>query len=97
MMPADLPELPKTLETHFEKTPGINSLRDLPPVYASQTPYMWYRTSTGKSAVYKAPILPRQYLRQVVVSELGANHQWDWRIEPYMDNIVRFVDRIRTK
>jgi len=94
LIPAHLPDLPKKLETQFEKIPTIKLLSDLLVLQASQTPYIWYRTSIGASATYKAPILPRQYMRQVIAAELGGGYEWDWRREPYMDNIRNLVDKI---
>lgn len=94
LLPTDLPDLPPILETSFQTIHGLTRLTDLRPLHTSQTPYIYYRTSRGLASVYEAPILPRQYLRQVLAALLHEPATWDWHTNPRTDRIDAFLKRL---
>ena len=55
--------------------------------------YLWYRSTKSNYTLIVDSVLPSQYFRQLVCAELGLD-KWDWREEPYYDNIRETVNRM---
>lgn len=76
----------------FEWIPGLSDIRQALP---ADEPYVYYETPSRECYVFRAPQLPRQYLRQVLASLRGCPHAWDWRRTPCLETIDRFVAKVR--
>ncbi len=95
LFPVNLSKLPLVLEREFEEIAEIGSLKDLMGVHEQKVPYLYIASQELGHHAYAAPILPRQYLRQVMASEIGVPEQWDWREHPFIQNITDFVDKVQ--
>ena len=96
IFPVNFPFVPKVLCNNFEYSGPINSMQDLRKFNIEQIPYIYYVTSEGAPYVFKAEILPRQYMRQVVATECGLSQDWDWREKNFAYNIKSFVSKVKS-
>ena len=56
--------------------------------------YIWKRCVRGAYHLYEFENLESQYVRKIYAEGLGIS-QWDWRIEPYWENIEKTLMRAR--
>lgn len=97
LFPVNLSKLPLVFERKLEEIAEIGSLKDLMRLHEQRLPYLYIASQELGHHAYAAPILPRQYLRQVMAGELGVPEQWDWREHPLIQNITDFVDKARNR
>jgi len=82
------------LSRNFRKHRPIVSLKELKHFNREKIPYIYYEVSSGIGNVFEVDILPRQYMRQVIAAEFGIRDAWDWRKEPFDENIKLFVTKM---
>jgi diadenosine tetraphosphate (Ap4A) HIT family hydrolase len=58
-------------------------------------PYLWLRTSTGKMWMCDAPHALSQYIRRILVDQLGRPGEWDWAVFPGVDYLRSTMERFR--
>jgi hypothetical protein len=97
IFPLTMPTLPLTILRVFTDVRLIEGLEDLIRINEQGTPYIYYQTSSGTQYVISAPVLPRQYMRQVLATELGCPHDWNWQTKPFLDRIHTFVSKAAGK
>jgi diadenosine tetraphosphate (Ap4A) HIT family hydrolase len=94
ILPIEIPGIPDILRRKFEKhtIDSIDALRDF---NQKKVPYIYCMDNSGCHHVFEAPILARQYLRQVFAQESGKPYDWDWREKQFIENISSFVQKIQ--
>jgi hypothetical protein len=92
-----LPDVPLILLQNFKDDVQVKSIKDLANFNQDKIPYIYYETSNNIKNVFEAPILPRQYMRQVVAKEIGCCRDWDWREKPFLESIKVFVSKVRSR
>ena len=95
IIPTDLQRVPLILTEKFVSHGQLQTLKDLILFSQKQIPYIYCEFVPGKHNVYEVPVLPRQYLRQVVATECGYANDWDWREKPFLENIITFVGKTK--
>ena len=58
------------------------------PQFRNQ-PYLFLQTNEGRRFVYNAGIVPSQYVRRIVTTELGMPERWHWREYLGLDELKR--------
>jgi diadenosine tetraphosphate (Ap4A) HIT family hydrolase len=51
-------------------------------VIERKRPYLWLRTATGRMWTCDAPNALSQYVRRILVDQLGRPGEWDWAVFP---------------
>lgn len=96
IFPVNLTHIPQILIDNFTNHRSVSSLEDLVQMNREKVPYIYYSTGPGNHEVFEAPILPRQYMRQVLAAELNLGHVWDWREYPFEENVAMFVLKVES-
>ena len=94
VLPIDCAELPSIVRKAFPNLRSIRALAELKALQDRKIPYVYYETSCEKRYVFEAPLLPRQYMRQVLAAECGFPLDWDWQSKPFLPRIEAFVSKI---
>ena len=50
-------------------------------------PYLLYLNNDGAIYISCNTVLPSQYMRKWIASEIGCSSEWDWRKYEFMNNI----------
>jgi len=95
IFPVNLTYIPQILIDNFINHHYVSSLEDLVQMNREKVPYIYYSTGPGNHEVFEAPILPRQYMRQVLAAELNLGNVWDWREHPFEESITAFIGRVK--
>ena len=66
----------------------ITDLSELKDQLTREVAYLFFEDTKGARYVYDAPLVPSQYLRQLVASKIGSPEHWDWRIYPGEEEIL---------
>lgn len=77
-VPARIDLLDK-LQTDFHWR-SISSMLALRQQIERGMPYLFYESRDRRMYVFDAPLVPSQYLRQLVATRLGLEERWDWRL-----------------
>lgn len=93
ILPIELRTVPSSLSRQFSYT-VISSIMDLCQRRQDNLSYIYLELSNGKQVVFETPQLSRQFMRKVMASEYGCHQDWDWRENPFLDNIHRFVHKV---
>lgn len=91
IFPIEMPKAPPIMVKNFVTHSSIYSMNSLRHFNKEGIPYIYFMSSTGDQYVFETPILPRQYVRQVLAKEIGKSQDWDWREKPFIENISSFV------
>jgi diadenosine tetraphosphate (Ap4A) HIT family hydrolase len=62
-------------------------------VQGRQRPYLWLRTQSGEEWMCDAPHALSQYVRRILVAQLGRPDEWDWAVFPGIDHIRATIER----
>jgi ATP adenylyltransferase len=65
----------------------IGPMSNLSASWFRDRPYLFLQTNEGQRFVYDAGIVPSQYVRRIVTSELGMPERWHWREYPGLDEL----------
>lgn len=95
VFPLNVPHIPVFLSSNFEILAPIKNMKKLKQFNNEKRPYIYYATSLGIQYVFDAPILPRQYMRQIVATMAECPTDWDWREKPFMNNIITFISKLK--
>ncbi|NSC25226.1 hypothetical protein FM076_30380 [Streptomyces albus subsp. chlorinus] len=60
-----------------------------------QRAYLWLRTRSGRAWMCDAPHALSQYVRRILVAQLGRPDEWDWAVFPGTDHIRVTMERFR--
>ena len=79
------------VHAHLRKFPHaeIGSMSDLSASWFRDRPYLFLQTNEGRRFVYDVGIVPSQYVRRIVTSELGMPERWHWREYLGLDELKR--------
>lgn len=92
-------DLVSAIRADFELRPASRFLPEMREQVAQRRrPYLWLRGADGDMWVCDAPKALSQYIRRVIVSQLGRPGEWDWLVFPgtdHMRNTVRQLHRSR--
>ena len=97
IFPIEISEVPPVLTKNFVNHSSIDSMNRLKYFNREKIPYIYYMSNSGCHYVFEAPILPRQYVRQILAAECGQPQNWDWREKPFLENIYSYVREIRRR
>jgi len=95
VFPVDIPLVPNILLNNFTRPEKIISINDLKKYNENQIPYIYYSPSSGEHYVFEVPNLEPQYLRRVIAKKCNSTIYWDWRKDPFIENIHSFVKKVR--
>jgi hypothetical protein len=56
-------------------------------------PYLWLRTSAGQMWTCDAPNALSQYIRRILVEQLGRPDEWDWAVFPGIEHMRATIGR----
>jgi Diadenosine tetraphosphate (Ap4A) hydrolase and other HIT family hydrolases len=56
-------------------------------------PYLWLRGPAGDMWLCDAPAALSQYVRRVILGQLGRPDQWDWAVFPGIEHMRRTIER----
>jgi len=73
--------LAQELRKHFTER-RITNLNELKNQFVRGVAYLFFEDAKGNRYVYDAPLVPSQYLRQLVASKIGLPERQDWRMYP---------------
>jgi ATP adenylyltransferase len=94
ILPVNLPLVPAILLKKFALHEQLKSMKELVKYNKKQIPYIYFSPSSGEHHVFEVPILPRQYLRQILAVECDVPKDWDWRKKPFIENIHSFITKV---
>jgi len=79
------------VHAHLRKFPHaeIGPMSDLSAPQFRNQPYLFLQTNEGRRFVYNAGIVPSQYVRRIVTTELGMPERWHWREYLGLDELKR--------
>jgi inosine/xanthosine triphosphate pyrophosphatase family protein len=78
------------IKTKFPHTP-IDRMCQLKTMVKRNQAYLFLQTNVGTRCVYDAGIVPSQYIRRIVTSELGMPDRWHWRDYLGLDELERTI------
>jgi diadenosine tetraphosphate (Ap4A) HIT family hydrolase len=56
-----------------------------------QRPYLWIREQSGAMWICDAPDALSQYIRRILLRQLGRGDEWDWAVFPGLSHIRRTI------
>lgn len=76
---------------HLRKMPHepIVRMRDLAALKDRGQGYLFLQDNLGRRFVYHAGIVPSQYIRKIITTELGMPDRWHWREYPGVEELKR--------
>jgi ATP adenylyltransferase len=76
---------------HLRRLPydEITEMRELAPLKDSGKGYLFLQDNSGRRFVYHAGIVPSQYIRKIIATELGMPERWHWREYPGVEELKR--------
>ena len=79
------------VHAHLRRFPHaeIDSMSNLAASWFRSRPYLLLQTNEGRRFVYDAGVVPSQYVRRIVTSELGMPERWHWREYPGLVELKR--------
>lgn len=88
-------DLVTALRADFDLRPAprfLPAARD--QVALRQRPYLWLRGADGDMWVCDAPKALSQYVRRMIVAQLGRTGEWDWLVFPGTAHMRATVERL---
>jgi SAM-dependent methyltransferase len=78
---------------HLRRFPHarIDEMRELAARKEWNRPYLFLQTNDGRRFVYDAGIVPSQYIRKIVTTELAMPERWHWREYLGLEELKRTV------
>ncbi len=73
-------------ETDMHLFNGVESLNKF-----KMMSYIYYRTPKKENYITTNQNLPRQYMRRKLAIEVDKNDKWDWRENPFIDNVQKTI------
>ncbi|WOX12304.1 HIT family protein [Streptomyces sp. N50] len=97
MFPA-VPEI--DIATGVRRDFELRSVNDFLPalrhqVQERQKPYLWLRSDDGRMWICDAPSALSQYVRRIIVGQLGRADEWDWAVFPGIEHLCSTIETFR--
>ncbi|KOG08193.1 hypothetical protein ADK35_42005 [Streptomyces viridochromogenes] len=78
----------------------LRSVNDFLPalrhqVQERQKPYLWLRSDDGQMWICDAPSALSQYVRRIIVAQLGRADEWDWAVFPGIEHLRSTIETFR--
>lgn len=71
----------------------LPALRD--QVKTRRRPYLWLRGGDGSMWICDAPNALSQYIRRIIVDQLGRSGEWDWAVFTGVEHLRATIERFR--
>jgi len=83
--------VPVDVHDHLKKFPHvrISSMEELAAPRFRDQAYLFLQANDGRRFVYEAGIVPSQYIRKIIATELGMPERWHWREYLGLDELKR--------
>lgn len=97
IVPTNL-NLPKTVEDQFDLKYSWKQIEDLKEsiFYIKEgLPYLYYRDQQKQSFITTCDNIPSQLFRKAIASSVGLIDKYDWKKEPFLDNIEKTIRNYR--
>jgi len=62
--------------------------------WINEKPYLFFMDTDDSCYFIESDVMPSQFIRQVICAKIGKPDSWDWRENPFINNLLETVNKL---